>query len=128
MGDPVVVHFSILFGIFQGEGFLGPETFQIHKMGYCQQAPNTNFKPFDMGPAGKVSPLIRASRWTMLLLGIWWGHHRYNVNFEKERKLREYRHQMQPTWEKICHILSQLILKVDSILSMALLELKQTEL
>ena len=25
---------------------------------------------------------------------------RYNVNFEKERKLREYRHQMQPTWEE----------------------------
>ena len=31
---------------------------------------------FDLGPAGKVSPLIKTARWGLLLAGIWWGHRR----------------------------------------------------
>jgi len=31
---------------------------------------------FDLGPAGKVSPLIKTARWGFLIAGIWWGHKR----------------------------------------------------
>ena len=28
---------------------------------------------FDMGPAGRVSPLIKTARWGLLVAGIFWG-------------------------------------------------------
>ena len=37
---------------------------------------------FDMGPAGRVSPLVKTARWTLLIAGIWWGSKRY-VNMTK---------------------------------------------
>lgn len=41
--------------------------------------------------------------------------YRYNVNFEKERKLREYRHQMQPTWEEDIRLAKLKIYRRDLI-------------
>ena len=32
--------------------------------------------PFDMGPALKVSPLIKTARWTLLLAGMYYGYKR----------------------------------------------------
>ena len=32
---------------------------------------------FDMGPAVRPSGLIKTTRWSLLLVGIWYGHRRY---------------------------------------------------
>ena len=32
---------------------------------------------FDMGPAVRPSALIKTTRWSLLLVGIWYGHKRY---------------------------------------------------
>jgi hypothetical protein len=34
---------------------------------------------FDLGPAGKVSPLIKTARWGLLIAGIVWGARRYTI-------------------------------------------------
>ncbi len=54
---------------------------------------------FDMGPAGKVSPLIKTARWGLLLTGIWWGHKRYQINKAREEEIRAYNLKMKPVWD-----------------------------
>ena len=37
----------------------------------------------DLGPANpRISPLIKLSRWSLLIGGIFWGMHRYTWNFK----------------------------------------------
>ena len=51
---------------------------------------------FHLGPAGRVSPLVKTARWTLLIDGIWWGSKRYTQlkKFEDER--RAYEAKMKP--------------------------------
>merc|ERR1712010_288637 len=45
----------------------------------------------DLGPANpRISPLIKLSRWSLLIGGIMWGMHRYNVNKATEDEIRSY--------------------------------------
>ncbi len=54
----------------------------------------------DLGPANtRISPLIKLSRWSLLIGGIFWGVHRFNVNKRKEDELRAYNARMQPVWD-----------------------------
>ncbi|TRY80407.1 hypothetical protein TCAL_16789 [Tigriopus californicus] len=54
----------------------------------------------DLGPANpRISPLIKLSRWTLLVGGIFWGAHRYRVNKEAEDAHRAYVSRMQPIWD-----------------------------
>ena len=52
-----------------------------------------------MGAAGKVSPLIKTARWSLLLVGIWWGHKRYQINKTRENEIRDYNLKMKPVWD-----------------------------
>ena len=54
---------------------------------------------FDLGPAVRVSPLIKTARWGLLLTGIWWGHKRYQLNKAREDEIRAYNLKMKPTWD-----------------------------
>lgn len=47
----------------------------------------------------RVSPLIKFSRWSLLLLGIWYGSTRWNYLHRKEEKYRDYLKEMKPTWD-----------------------------
>lgn len=47
----------------------------------------------------RVSPLIRFTRWTLLLVGIWYGSTRWNYLHRKEEKYRDYLREMKPTWD-----------------------------
>merc|ERR1712018_89167 len=53
---------------------------------------------FDMGPAGRVSPLVKTARWTLLIAGIWWGAKRYNALKIVEDERRAYEAEMAPIW------------------------------
>merc|ERR1712183_801872 len=53
---------------------------------------------FDMGPAGRVSPLIKLTRWTLLIGGIYWGSKRYYALKEIEDNRRAYEAKMAPVW------------------------------
>merc|ERR1711868_322160 len=55
---------------------------------------------FDMGPAGRVSPLIKTARWGLLVAGIFWGMKRYNANKATEDAIREHNAKMKPIWDK----------------------------
>jgi hypothetical protein len=56
--------------------------------------------PMDLGPANpRVSPLIKLSRWTLFVGGIFWGIHRYNVNKRNEDEIRAYNARMKPVWD-----------------------------
>jgi len=54
---------------------------------------------FDMGPAGRVSPLIKTARWGLLVAGIFWGMKRYNANKATEDAIREHNARMKPIWD-----------------------------
>lgn len=47
----------------------------------------------------RVSPLIKLSRWSLLLLGIWYGSTRWNYLHKKEEKYRDYLKEMKPVWD-----------------------------
>ena len=54
----------------------------------------------DLGPANtRISPLIKLSRWSFLVAGIFWGVHRYNVNKNTEDEIRAYNARMKPVWD-----------------------------
>merc|ERR1712038_2221073 len=53
---------------------------------------------FDMGPAGRVSPLIKTARWTLLIAGIWWGAKRYSALKIVEDANRAHEAEMAPIW------------------------------
>merc|ERR1712241_444162 len=55
--------------------------------------------PFDMGPAVKVSPLIKTARWGLLLAGVVYGWKRYNVLKAREDEIAAYEARMKPIWE-----------------------------
>merc|ERR1712051_135084 len=54
---------------------------------------------FDMGPAGRVSPLVKTARWTLLIAGIWWGSKRYAQLKTIEDERRAYEAKMKPIWD-----------------------------
>merc|ERR1711963_323922 len=54
---------------------------------------------FDMGPAGRVSPFIKASRWTLLIVGIWWGNKRWNQHRAVAVERQAYEARMKPIWD-----------------------------
>lgn len=47
----------------------------------------------------RVSPLIKLSRWSLLLIGIWYGSTRWNYLHRKEEKYRDYLKEMKPQWD-----------------------------
>lgn len=47
----------------------------------------------------RVSPLIKVARWSLLLLGIWYGSTRWNYLHRKEEKYRDYLKEMKPVWD-----------------------------
>jgi len=54
----------------------------------------------DLGPANpRISPLIKLSRWSLLIGGIFWGMHRYNKNKAAEDEIRAYNARMKPIWD-----------------------------
>merc|ERR1712212_59959 len=55
--------------------------------------------PFDMGPAGKVSPLIKTARWGLLIAGIVYGYKRFNVLKAQEDEIAAYEAKMKPIWD-----------------------------
>merc|ERR1711894_611303 len=55
---------------------------------------------FDMGPAVRPSALIKTTRWSLLLVGIWYGHKRYNQLLAQEDEIRAYNARMKPIWDK----------------------------
>jgi len=54
---------------------------------------------FDMGPALRPSALIRTARWSLLLVGIWYGNKRYNQLKIQEDEIRAYNAKMKPVWD-----------------------------
>jgi len=52
-----------------------------------------------MGPATRVSPLIKTARWSLLLLGIYWGNKRWNQLKAVEDERRAYEAKMKPIWD-----------------------------
>lgn len=46
-----------------------------------------------------VNPRIKIARWSLLLLGIWYGSTRWNSLKKKEEKHRDYLREMKPTWD-----------------------------
>merc|ERR1712121_428225 len=58
-----------------------------------------NMSAFDMGPAGKVSPLIKTARWGLLIAGIVYGYKRYNVLKAQEDEIAAYEAKMKPIWD-----------------------------
>merc|ERR1712062_106057 len=55
---------------------------------------------FEMGKAVRPSSLIRTSRWTLLIIGIWWGNKRYNTLKKQEDDIRAYNKTMKPIWDQ----------------------------
>jgi F-type H+-transporting ATPase subunit e len=53
----------------------------------------------ELGAPVRVSPLIKAGRWTALIAGIYWGTKRYNANKATEDEIRAYNAKMQPVWD-----------------------------
>lgn len=47
----------------------------------------------------RVSPFIKLARWSLLLLGVWYGSTRWNYLHRKEEKHREYLREMKPIWD-----------------------------
>eukprot|EP00095_Tigriopus_kingsejongensis_P010974 maker-scaffold270_size230592-snap-gene-1.26 protein:Tk10974 transcript:maker-scaffold270_size230592-snap-gene-1.26-mRNA-1 annotation:"atp synthase e chain" len=61
---------------------------------------STSMGPIDLGPANpRISPLIKLSRWSLLIGGIFWGMHRYEIHSKTETELRAYNARMQPIWD-----------------------------
>ena len=54
---------------------------------------------FDMGPAGRVSPLVKTAKWTLVIDGIWWGSKRYTQLKTIEDERRAYEAKMKPIWD-----------------------------
>lgn len=46
----------------------------------------------------RVSPFIKLARWSLLLVGIWYGSTRWNYLHRKEEKYRDYLKEMKPIW------------------------------
>merc|ERR1712126_358632 len=55
--------------------------------------------PFEMGPAVKVSPLIKTARWGLLIAGIAYGWRRFNVLKGQEDEIAAYEARMKPIWD-----------------------------
>merc|ERR1711962_1999187 len=55
--------------------------------------------PFDMGPAVKVSPLIKTARWGLLIAGVVYGYKRFNVLKAREDEIAAYEAKMKPVWD-----------------------------
>jgi len=53
----------------------------------------------ELGAPVRVSPLIKFSRWTALIAGIYWGSTRYAANLAAETEVRAYNAKMKPTWD-----------------------------
>jgi len=53
----------------------------------------------ELGAPVRVSPLIKACRWTALIAGIYWGAKRYAINKATEDEVRAYNAKMQPIWD-----------------------------
>merc|ERR1712110_766561 len=58
-----------------------------------------NMSAFDMGPAGKVSPLIKTARWGLLIAGIVYGYRRFYVLKAQEDEIAAYEAKMKPIWD-----------------------------
>merc|ERR1711970_302880 len=54
---------------------------------------------FDMGPALRVSPLIKTARWGLLIAGVVYGYKRYNVLKAREDEIAAYEAKMKPIWD-----------------------------
>jgi len=54
---------------------------------------------FDMGEAVRPSALIRTARWSLLVVGIWYGARRYNQLKIQEDEIRAYKARMKPIWD-----------------------------
>merc|ERR1712001_108508 len=54
---------------------------------------------FDMGPAVKVSTLIKTARWSLLIAGVVYGYKRYNVLKAREDEIAAYEARMKPIWD-----------------------------
>jgi len=52
-----------------------------------------------MGAAVRVSPLIKLSRWSLLLAGIYYGNKRYHALKVQEDEIRAYEAKMKPIWD-----------------------------
>jgi len=55
---------------------------------------------FDMGEAVRPSALIKTARWSLLVVGIWWGYRRFGKLKIEEDALRAYNARMKPIWDK----------------------------
>lgn len=49
-----------------------------------------------MSEAIRISPLIKFGRWSLLLLGIWYGSTRWNYLHRKEEKYRDWLRETKP--------------------------------
>merc|ERR1712141_238308 len=54
---------------------------------------------FDMGEAVRPSALIKTARWSLLLVGVWYGARRYNQLLKQEDEIRAYNAKMNPIWD-----------------------------
>jgi len=84
----------------------------IHRVGYFEKLKAFSFvflfrliikslkmSAFDMGAAKAPSALIKTTRWSLLLVGIWYGHKRYNELKIQEDEIRAYNAKMKPIWD-----------------------------
>merc|ERR1712228_711371 len=71
----------------------------IKRFSYDQTQIQKMAAAFDMGPAGRVSPLVKTARWTLLIAGIWWGSKRYAQLKTIEDERRAYEAKMKPIWD-----------------------------
>merc|ERR1739848_820140 len=89
----VVVHFSRFEQVFDFSSG------SFEKKDFLRSNTDTKMAAaFDMGPAGRVSPLVKTARWTLLIAGIWWGAKRYNALKIIEDERRAYEAEMAPIW------------------------------
>lgn len=59
----------------------------------------SNMAPSEALTPIRVSPMIKFARWTLLLVGIWYGSTRWNYLHRKEEKYRDYLREMKPIWD-----------------------------
>merc|ERR1712154_82287 len=76
--------------VFSATNFAASSSSDVDKM----------VETIDLGPANpRISPLIKLSRWSLLVGGIFWGVHRYKVNKAAEDEIRAYNARMKPIWD-----------------------------
>lgn len=47
----------------------------------------------------RVSPFIKLARWSLLVLGVWYGTKRWNALHRREEKYRDHLREMKPIWD-----------------------------